>query len=98
MLGFLALFRLLLVNFVASNDFFDRLRYATAYRETVPLTEVPASGDGVLADTPAFRLEARRLSHPVETFGYRLVEPDGRAFRLTEEALVVDASLGEVRR
>ncbi|MGW0968412.1 ribonuclease Z [Streptomyces sp. NPDC002516] len=58
--------------------FFERLRYATAYRETVPLTEAPVADDGVLATTPAYTLEARRLSHPVESFGYRLVEPDGR--------------------
>ncbi|GHH87362.1 ribonuclease Z [Streptomyces sulfonofaciens] len=63
----------------SGKRFFDRLRYATAYRETVPLTEVPAHGDGVvLAEPPPYRLEARRLSHPVESFGYRLVEPDGR--------------------
>ncbi|MER7047217.1 ribonuclease Z [Streptomyces jumonjinensis] len=58
--------------------FFERLRYATAYRETVRLTEAPVAADGVLAETPAYTLEARRLSHPVESFGYRLVEPDGR--------------------
>jgi ribonuclease Z len=32
----------------------------------------------VIADAPAFRLEARALSHLVPTVGYRLVEPDGR--------------------
>ncbi|MFJ7147773.1 ribonuclease Z [Streptomyces sp. NPDC100445] len=58
--------------------FFDRLRHATAYRETVSLTEAPVAADGVLAVTPAYTLDARRLSHPVESYGYRLVEPDGR--------------------
>ncbi|MGW9026274.1 ribonuclease Z [Streptomyces sp. NPDC055722] len=58
--------------------FFERLRYATAYRETAQLAEEPVAEDGVLATTPAYTLEARRLSHPVESFGYRLVEPDGR--------------------
>ncbi|WP_073946671.1 ribonuclease Z [Streptomyces kebangsaanensis] len=62
----------------SGKRFFDRLRYATAYRETVRLTEVPVDADGVLATTPAYTLEARRLSHPVEAYGYRLVEPDGR--------------------
>ncbi|MET8856686.1 MULTISPECIES: ribonuclease Z [unclassified Streptomyces] len=63
---------------LSGQHFFERLRYATAYRETVPLTEAPVADDGVLATTPAYTLEARRLSHPVESFGYRLVEPDGR--------------------
>ncbi|MFF1279352.1 ribonuclease Z [Streptomyces sp. NPDC058299] len=58
--------------------YFDRLRHATAYRETVGLTESPVDTDGVLAVTPAYTVEARRLSHPVESYGYRLVEPDGR--------------------
>ncbi|MEW2395951.1 ribonuclease Z [Streptomyces sp. NPDC046862] len=62
----------------SGKRFFDRLRYATAYRETVQLVEAPVAEDGVLAATPSYSLEARRLSHPVESFGYRLVEPDGR--------------------
>ncbi|MFD6416331.1 ribonuclease Z [Streptomyces sp. NPDC060194] len=62
----------------SGQHFFERLRYATAYRETVRLTEGPVAADGVLAETPSYTLEARRLSHPVESFGYRLVEPDGR--------------------
>ncbi|MFE0047292.1 ribonuclease Z [Streptomyces albireticuli] len=63
----------------SGQRFFDRLRYATAYRETVDLGQEPVSGDGaVLARTPSYVLEARRLSHPVESYGYRLTEPDGR--------------------
>ncbi|MCS0601470.1 ribonuclease Z [Streptomyces sp. LP11] len=62
----------------SGQRFFDRLRYATAYRETVRLTEAPVAADGVLARTPSYTLQARRLSHPVESFGYRLTEPDGR--------------------
>ncbi|MEE1928428.1 ribonuclease Z [Streptomyces sp. TRM 70351] len=62
----------------SGQRFFDRLRYATAYRETVALREEPVAADGVLAATPAYTLSARRLSHPVESFGYRLTEPDGR--------------------
>lgn len=34
--------------------------------------------DGTLAQGPSYTLEARLLSHPVESFGYRLTEPDGR--------------------
>lgn len=62
----------------SGQHFFERLRYATAYRESVPLTEAPVTGDGVLARTPSYTLEAYRLSHPVESYGYRLTEPDGR--------------------
>ncbi|OPF78104.1 ribonuclease Z [Streptomyces antioxidans] len=74
----------------SGQRFFERLRYATAYRETVALTEEPVAGDAaVLARTPAYTLEAARLSHPVESYGYRLIEPDGR--RMLPERL---AALG----
>ncbi|AKJ13249.1 ribonuclease Z [Streptomyces incarnatus] len=62
----------------SGQRFFDRLRYATAYRETAGITEAPVAADGILAVTGSYTLEARRLSHPVESYGYRLIEPDGR--------------------
>ncbi|MEU6809717.1 ribonuclease Z [Streptomyces sp. NPDC046831] len=76
----------------SGQRFFDRLRYATAYRETVRLTEAPVAADGVVATTGAYRLETRRLSHPVESFGYRLVEPDGR--RMLPERLAAHGIKG----
>ncbi|GAB2726111.1 ribonuclease Z [Kitasatospora kifunensis] len=70
--------------------FFDRLRQATAFHETAELCPHPVAEAGVLpADGAPFTLEAMRLSHPVEAFGYRLTEPDGR--RLLPEKL---AALG----
>ncbi|MGW0784809.1 ribonuclease Z [Streptomyces sp. NPDC002913] len=64
-------------HFPASGQlFFDRLRYSTAYRESVELTEAPVSADGILATTGAYTLDSHRLSHPVESYGYRLTEPD----------------------
>jgi ribonuclease Z len=62
----------------SGQRFFDRLRYATAYRESARLSELPVAADGVLAKTPSYTLDARELSHPVESYGYRLIEPDGR--------------------
>ncbi|WP_059013431.1 ribonuclease Z [Streptomyces specialis] len=61
----------------SGQEFFDRLRYATAYREAGHLLTRPVSDEGVIAETGAFTLTAHRLSHPVESFGYRLTEPDG---------------------
>ncbi|MFG2749750.1 ribonuclease Z [Streptomyces xanthophaeus] len=69
----------------SGQKFFDRLRYATAYRETVELQEEPVAADGILAQGPPYVLETRKLSHPVESFGYRLSEPDGR--RMVPELL-----------
>ncbi|MFJ9560847.1 ribonuclease Z [Streptomyces fuscichromogenes] len=76
----------------SGQRFFDRLRYATAYRETVGITEAPVDADGDLAVTPSYTLEARRLSHPVESYGYRIVEPDGR--RMLPERLAAHGITG----
>ncbi|MDW8808906.1 ribonuclease Z [Streptomyces scabiei] len=85
----------------SGQRFFDRLRYATAYRETVRLVQAPVDGDGgTLAVTPSYTLDARRLSHPVESYGYRLVEPDGRRMlpeRLAERG-IAGPDIGRIQR
>ena len=58
--------------------FFERLRHATVFYEVAELREQPIAQDGTIATGKFGMLEARRLSHGVESFGYRLVEPDGR--------------------
>ncbi|WP_156722827.1 ribonuclease Z [Streptomyces apocyni] len=62
----------------SGQHFFDRLRYATAYRETVALNQAPVAADGVLAATSSYTLRTHKLSHPVESYGYQLSAPDGR--------------------
>lgn len=76
----------------SGQRYFDRLRYATAYRDNADLREEPVTGDGVLAVTAGFTLSAARLSHPVESFGYRLTEPDGR--RMLPERLAARGITG----
>jgi ribonuclease Z len=88
--------------------FFERLRHAASFYEVADLREQPVGQDGVIAAGRFGTLEARRLSHGVESFGYRLVEPDGRQLlpeRLREfgiagpdvGALRKNGSLGTVR-
>ncbi|MDB1088224.1 ribonuclease Z [Streptomyces sp. ACA25] len=84
----------------SGRHFFDRLRHSSAYRETVRLREEPVHGDGVLAETRAFILSAARLSHPVDSFGYRLVERDSRRIlpeRLAERG-VEGPDIGRLQR
>jgi ribonuclease Z len=64
----------------SGREFFARLRHACPFAETADLREEPVEENGPVATGPFGRLEARRLDHPVDTFGYRLVEPDGRRF------------------
>ncbi len=63
------------------REYFGRLRRAAIFHDLSTLREQPVSRDGTIAQTPMFRLEARRLSHRVPAVGYRLIEPDGRRMR-----------------
>ncbi|RKE19030.1 ribonuclease Z [Streptomyces sp. TLI_171] len=85
----------------SGKEFFDRLRYASAYQGGAEIRERPVAGSGPLAAPGApFELAAVRLSHPVESFGYRLTEPDG--FRLRPERLrelgVSGPAVGQLQR
>ncbi|GGQ22098.1 ribonuclease Z [Actinomadura coerulea] len=63
----------------SGRPYWERLRHATAFRDTDVIRERPVSGERMELDTgdAPFTLVARRLSHPVEAYGYRLEEPDG---------------------
>jgi ribonuclease Z len=63
------------------REYFGRLRRAAIFHDLATVRERPVSQDGTIAQTPGFRLEARRLSHRVPAIGYRLSEPDGRRMR-----------------
>jgi ribonuclease Z len=66
------------VHFPASGaDYFARLRHASSFYETAELAVEPIEADGQRISTRIGTLEARRLRHPIETYGYRLIEPDG---------------------
>lgn len=67
------------VHFPASGAvFFERLRHATAFHDRDPIIVAqPISADGVLATGAFGTLSARRLEHSVESYGFRLREPDG---------------------
>lgn len=58
--------------------YFQRLRHASSFYETAEVREEPIGYDGHTVETAAGTLEARRLLHSVEAYGYRLVEPDSR--------------------
>jgi ribonuclease Z len=62
----------------SGQEFFERLRHASVFHEVADLRPEPVAASGPLAVGRFGVLEARRLEHPVESFGYRLVEPDGR--------------------
>lgn len=84
----------------SGRQFFQRLRHASAFAEVADLREEPVERDGPVAALPTGVLHARRLDHPVESFGYQLVEPDGR--RMLPELLarfgVAGPQVGQLQR
>lgn len=60
----------------SGKKFFDRLRYGTIYHETIEVIEHPVDEEGLVDDQNGFTIEAYRLNHGVENFGYRIKEAD----------------------
>ncbi|MGY1693116.1 ribonuclease Z [Geodermatophilus sp. SYSU D01105] len=88
-------------HFPASGrEYFSRLRAASVFHDVLDLREVPLTADGPVASGPSWTLEARRLDHLVEAFGYRLVEPDGRRMLPDElaRAGVAGPDVGRLQR
>lgn len=89
-------------HFPASGaGFFARLRHASSFHEIADLREEPITRDGVIADLGlAGVLSARRLQHSIESYGFRLREPDSR--RMLPDRLeaygIRGPAIGELRR
>jgi ribonuclease Z len=88
------------VNFPAGGrEYFDRLRHATSFWDNSDLRPSPV--DATFAESiSAGRLTALPLWHSIETYGYRLVEPDGR--RMLPDRLaahgITGPAVGELQR
>ncbi|OZV83166.1 ribonuclease Z [Micromonospora echinospora] len=90
------------VHFPAGGaEYFARLRHATSFHEAAELRPEPVDADGQrIALRGGHTLTARRLRHPIETYGYQLVEPDG--CRMLPERLaaygIAGPAVGELLR
>lgn len=84
----------------SGQAYFERLRHASVFHETTELIEEPVTGDGVVARGEFGELSALRLDHPVDAFGYRLVEPDRRSMvpRLLARHGVAGPDVGALAR
>jgi ribonuclease Z len=88
------------INFPAGGRaYFDRLRHATSFWDHSDVRPEPV-GAGFQTHTGAGRLTALPLWHSLETYGYRLVEPDGR--RMLPDRLAAHGisgpAVGELQR
>lgn len=62
------------------EEYFQRLRLATAGQEDVEVIPCPVREPGVIHVDREFSLSSAPLRHTVDAVGYRLDEPDGRHF------------------
>lgn len=89
------------VYFPASGQvYFDRLRRASIYHEAATLVPHPITEPGVVHEDARVVIEARRLAHGVETYGYRLKERDGVTMipERLEEAGIRGRDIGRLQR
>lgn len=67
------------VHYPASGQkYFERLRHASIFLDRSNLQPAPIHQAGIIGEEKEFRLETLPLQHGVPSWGYRLVEPDGR--------------------
>jgi ribonuclease Z len=62
----------------SGQEYVDRLRRASAAHRPAEVREHPVTGPGVVDDAGGFTLYAGALEHRIETYGWRVQEPDGR--------------------
>lgn len=81
-------------------EYFARLRHACSFHERASLIEVPIDADGPIALGGFGMLEAMRLEHSIDAFGYRLIEPDGLRFvpDLLARHGIAGPAVGELQR
>jgi ribonuclease Z len=84
----------------SGQEYINRLRQASIFHDQTEVRCHPLNVDGPVGPGGGFTLVARRLEHGVDSFGYQVVEPDGRhilADRLTELG-IAGAAIGELQR
>ncbi len=59
------------------EEYFERLRHASIFDDQAVVVPAPIAAAGPLARVGELTVVAEPLDHPVETYGYRLDEPDG---------------------
>ena len=84
----------------SGEEYFERLRFASAGQEQLPVDARPIVASGIIHQDEMFTIRCRRLAHGIETFGFRLEEPDGRRFLPGRLAAlgIQGAAVGRLRR
>ncbi|MBX2803939.1 MAG: ribonuclease Z [Myxococcales bacterium] len=89
------------VHYPASGQaYFDRLRRASIFKDVSRIAPQPIREAGTLHSDDVLTLTTAKLSHTVESWGYRIDEPDGRTMlpEALAEAGVRGRAIGELVR
>jgi ribonuclease Z len=89
-----------LVHPAAAGEYVDRLRAASVYDDRLSVDLRPVAAPGPVLELPGLTVHALPLQHSVPTFGYRLVEPDGRRMlrNLLQDRGIDGAEVGRLQR
>lgn len=84
----------------SGEEFFARLRHASIFYDVADIDPRPIQGEGQVFAADDLIVTTRRLSHAVDSWGYRVKEPDGR--RILPEKLaalgVTGPAIGQLQR
>jgi ribonuclease Z len=58
-------------------QFFENLIHASNYQKRIDLIPHPIKSEGEIYQNQSMKIEARRLDHPIDAFGYRILEKEG---------------------
>lgn len=61
----------------SQETYFERLRYASVYLEQGHIEPVPVAQPGIVDSEPTLQISSHRLDHTIESWGWRVDEPDG---------------------
>jgi ribonuclease Z len=75
------------------ETYFERLRYASVYVEQGHIVPHPVERPGLVDEEPTLKIFSHRLDHTIESWGWRIEEPDG--FWLDPERLKAHQIEGE---
>jgi ribonuclease Z len=69
----------------SGQKYLDNLKNASIYHNVAAIEEIPIQNEGVILSAENYKIEARKLDHTVESWGYRLTEND--SFTMLPEKL-----------
>ena len=84
----------------SGQKYLENLKHASIYHNVATIKENPITTEGVIFKAENYRIEAYKLDHTVESWGYRMVENDSFTMlpKRLEEFGIRGRSIGQLKR